>query len=191
MKRKEEKLNQETSQAIKDINQELLDEAAEEELTHGPFVDSFPMMSGNYGTLMQPKTDSATIAASARGSAVTGKTPTAFLNGQPIFSDDPMDPFGGTLQNFSSKVTSTMNAGGIPATGSISLPISSNVPLQSVFRNPQPMTSQFASYNGRNPQTTALVSQVPNYQQSPQMFSRGPGLRQEVVRYSDFSGDTF
>uniref|UniRef100_A0A7S4NXP8 Uncharacterized protein n=2 Tax=Guillardia theta TaxID=55529 RepID=A0A7S4NXP8_GUITH len=93
MKRKEEKLNQETSQAIKDINQELLDEAAEEELTHGPFVDSFPMMSGNYGTLMQPKTDSATIAASARGSAVTGKTPTAFLNGQPIFSDDPMVPF--------------------------------------------------------------------------------------------------
>eukprot|EP00960_Hanusia_phi_P016287 480415-Hanusia_phi.AAC.2 len=87
-----------------DINQDLLDEAAEEELTQGPFIDSFPMMSGNYGTLMQPKTESATIAATSRGSAFTGKvriklktqrseflqTPTAFLNGQPIFSDDPM-----------------------------------------------------------------------------------------------------
>ena len=94
-----------------DLNKEILDEADQEEALGGSMTsEASPLSLLSAGSAV-PYASNGTYAPSMgtgmwglTGSAApAGRVPTAIVNGQPVFSGNQADPFGGTLRGASAR----------------------------------------------------------------------------------------
>ena len=92
-----ERASDERNRRTPDLNLGILEEADQEEALGGPVnAEATPLslFSGNSSALPY----SGTISASAAPIMGGGRVPSAIVNGQPVFSSDASDPFGGVLR---------------------------------------------------------------------------------------------
>ena len=88
----------ERNRVTPDVNLEILEEADQEEALGGPVNAEATPLSLFSGVSSAPPYSGTISAAPIVGGVSGGRVPSAIVNGQPVFSNDASDPFGGVLR---------------------------------------------------------------------------------------------